>query len=67
MRRNRTLDASAVAKLRRWQRETKLVFFPPSTIDEVSGSLRYDGPPLTLEDMDAAITREAIRRAREED
>ena len=39
--------------------------FPPTTIDEVFGSLRYDGPPLSLEDMDAAITEEAKLRARD--
>jgi AbrB family looped-hinge helix DNA binding protein len=38
--------------------------FPPTTVDEVFGSLKYDGPPISLEDMDAAIVREAKRRAR---
>ena len=38
--------------------------FPPTTVDEVCGSLKYDGPPISLEDMDAAIVREAKRRAR---
>lgn len=30
--------------------------FPPTTVDEVFGCLKYDGPAATLEDMDAAIT-----------
>ena len=38
--------------------------FPDTTLDEVVGSMRYDGPPLSLEDMDAAVMREAKRRAR---
>lgn len=39
--------------------------FPPTTIEEVAGSLKYDGPPRTLEDMDRAITEEIEdRRAR---
>lgn len=28
---------------------------PPTTIDEVFGSLKYDGPPMTIEDMENAI------------
>jgi AbrB family looped-hinge helix DNA binding protein len=31
------------------------------TIDEVAGFLKYDGPPVTLEDMDRAIEDEARR------
>lgn len=39
--------------------------FPPTTLEEVAGSLKYDGPPKTLEDMDRAITEEIEdRRAR---
>ena len=38
--------------------------FPPATIDEVYGCLKYDGPPLSLEDMDRAVEREGRRRAR---
>lgn len=37
--------------------------FRPTTIDEVYGCLKYDGPPLSIEEMDAAIVREAKRRA----
>jgi len=32
------------------------------TIDEVAGSLKYDGPPVTLEDMERGIEEEARRR-----
>lgn len=36
--------------------------FPPTTIDEVFGILKYDGPPITIEEMDAGIAAEARRR-----
>lgn len=39
--------------------------FPPSRIDAVFGSMRHEGRLLTIEDMDAAIAREAKRRARD--
>ena len=39
--------------------------FPPSRIEDVSGSLRYDGPTVSLEEMDAAVMEEAKRRARD--
>ena len=39
--------------------------FPETTLDEVFGSMRYNGPALSLEDMDAAVMREAKRRARD--
>ena len=35
--------------------------FPPTTIDEVYGCLKYDGPPHTVEEMHEAIEREARR------
>lgn len=34
--------------------------FEPTTIDQVFGCLKYEGPPKSLEEMDAAID-EAIR------
>ena len=37
-------------------------FFPPTTIEQVFGMLKYDGPPVTLEDMDEAITAEVMAR-----
>jgi AbrB family looped-hinge helix DNA binding protein len=39
--------------------------FAPTTIDEVFGALRHDGPPLSPEEMDAAVAAEAKRRARD--
>ncbi len=38
--------------------------FPAMTLDDVVGILRYDGKPLSLDDMDAAVAAEAKRRAR---
>ena len=68
----------AIRDKRRWAAGTRLTvedtpdgvllkaspLFPPTTLDEVIGSMRYDGPALSLEDMDAAVMREAKRRAR---
>ncbi len=34
--------------------------FPPTELEEVFGSLPYEGPPLSLEAMDAAV-QEAVR------
>ena len=39
--------------------------FPASSVDAVFGSLHYQGPALSIEDMDEAISREAKRRARD--
>ena len=39
--------------------------FPETSIDAIFGSLRHSGPALSIEDMDAAIAREAERRARD--
>lgn len=36
--------------------------FPPTTVDEVFGSLKYDGPTISIEDMDKAIAMEVARR-----
>ena len=69
----------AIRDRRRWTPGTKLTVeetsdgvllraspaFPETTLDEVFGSMRYDGPALLLEDMDAAVMREAKRRARD--
>jgi AbrB family looped-hinge helix DNA binding protein len=35
--------------------------FPPTTIDEVYGCLKYEGPPVTIENMDKAIESETRR------
>ncbi len=39
--------------------------FAPSSIDELFGSMRHAGPALSIDDMDAAIAREAKLRARD--
>jgi len=36
--------------------------FPPTILDDVYGCLKWDGPPVSLEDMDAAITAEVLER-----
>lgn len=69
----------AVRDQRRWSAGTRLVvenveegvllraapLFPPTRIEDVIGCLNYKGPPLSLEDMDEAVAREARRRARD--
>lgn len=59
----------AIRDQRRWPSGTKLVVrdtpegvllspepvFPPTTVDEVFGMLKYDGPPISIEEMDAAV------------
>ena len=32
--------------------------FPPAKLEDVTGILKYDGPPKTIEEMDEAITEE---------
>jgi AbrB family looped-hinge helix DNA binding protein len=65
-----------IRDLRRWPPGTKLVventpdgvllkaapLFPPTRVEDVFGMLKYDGPPISVEDMDAAILEEARRR-----
>jgi AbrB family looped-hinge helix DNA binding protein len=36
--------------------------FPPTRPEDVRGILKYDGPPISIEDMDAAITEEVRDR-----
>lgn len=36
--------------------------FPETKIEDVYGMLRRDGPPISLEEMDKAITEEVRRR-----
>ena len=69
----------AIREKRQWAAGTRLTIeetaegvllraspiFPETTLDEVFGSMRYDGPALSLEDMDAAVMREAKCRARD--
>ncbi|MCF8503307.1 MAG: AbrB/MazE/SpoVT family DNA-binding domain-containing protein [Caulobacter sp.] len=66
----------AVRDQRGWKPGTKLTveetpdgvllkpepLFPPTTLDQVYGCLKWDGPPVSLEDMDAAITAEVLER-----
>lgn len=68
----------AIRDKRRWAAGTRLTIeetsegvllksaalFPQTDLDSVCGMLKYDGPALTIEEMDAAIVREARRRAR---
>jgi AbrB family looped-hinge helix DNA binding protein len=35
--------------------------FPPTTVEEVYGCLKYDGRPVRIEEMDEAVAREAER------
>lgn len=39
--------------------------FAASSIDALFGSMRHDGPALSIDDMNAAIAQEAERRARD--
>ena len=39
--------------------------FPATTFDEVRGCLKYDGPPVTMEEMDEAVARETRRMLEE--
>ena len=66
----------AVRDQRGWKPGTKLTveqtpdgvllkpepLFPPTTNEEVYGCLKWDGPPISLEEMDAAITEEVRER-----
>ena len=68
----------AIRDKRRWAAGTKLTIeetsegvllksatlFPETDLDSVCRMLKYDGPALTIEEMDEAIVREARRRAR---
>jgi len=66
----------AIRQRRKWGPGTRLIveetpdgvlrkpapFFPPTRPEDVAGMLAYDGPPKTIEEMDAAITAEIKRR-----
>ncbi len=68
----------ALRDARKWRPGTKLVveetadgillraapMFPATTIEEVFGSLKYVGPPISIEDMNAGIEAEVLRRAK---
>lgn len=69
----------AIRDQRRWSAGTKLTVedtpegvllkagpvFPESSIDAVFGSMRRAGKALSVDEMDAAVAREAKRRARD--
>ena len=69
----------AIRDHRRWAPGTRLTvedtpegvmlkpapIFAPTRIEDVFGCLRYEGPPRSIEEMDAAITAEAQARARD--
>jgi AbrB family looped-hinge helix DNA binding protein len=66
----------AVRDRLRWEPGTRLIvedteagvlltaepLFPPTRPEDVFGSLKYDGPPKTIEDMHEAVLAEAARR-----
>jgi AbrB family looped-hinge helix DNA binding protein len=43
---------------------TATPLFAKTAVDSVYGSLKQNGPALSLEDMDKAVAQEAARRAR---
>lgn len=67
----------AIRDRRRWTQGTRLSvedtpdgvmlkatpLFPDTAIDAVFGSMKHCGPALSLDEMDAAVAREAKRRA----
>lgn len=69
----------AIRDIRHWPAGTRLAVedtpegillkpipvFPQANIDVVFGSLRHSGPALSIDDMNAAVAREARRRARD--
>ena len=69
----------AIRELRHWPAGTRLTVestsdgvllrpaasFPPTSIEEVFGSLAYAGKAKSIEEMDAAVAAEAKRRARD--
>lgn len=66
----------AVRDRQKWDAGTRLVvedrpdgvllkrerLFPETRPEDVYGSLKYDGPPKTIEEMDAGVLEEARRR-----
>lgn len=43
-------------------REPEAPVRPPTTVEQVRGMLKYDGPPISIEEMDRAVLEEAGRR-----
>ena len=44
--------------------EGEVRILPVRSLKQLAGSLKYDGPPKTLEDFDEAITQKVRERAR---
>ena len=77
--RGQVILLKAIRDLRHWPVGTRLAVentsegvllkpasvFPPSSVDQVFGSLAHKGAALSVEDMEAAIATEARRRARD--
>ena len=69
----------AVREQRNWPAGTRLLventaegvllkpleLFPRTSVDTAFGMLSYKGPAKTIEEMDAAVVAEAVRRARD--
>ncbi len=69
----------AVRDRRRWSPGTRLTveetpegvllrpapLFPPTRMEDVFGSLKYDGPPKTIEEMDQAVLEQAAQEWRD--
>ena len=67
---------AAIRNKRHWRAGTKLIvedtpegvllksapLFAPPRMEDVYGMLKYDGPPVSIEDMDAGIEAEFRRR-----
>ena len=43
-------------------RAAKSALFPPTRMEDVYGAANYKGPPVSIEEMDAAIEAEVRRR-----
>lgn len=66
----------AIRRKRHWGAGTRLIvedtpegvllkpapLFPPTRLEDVFGCAKYDGPPISIEDMDAAVEKEVKRR-----
>ena len=57
-----TMLATQVMMTRRDESLKPAPLFPPTTIDEVFGSLKYNGPPISIEEMRVAVIEEAARQ-----
>jgi bifunctional DNA-binding transcriptional regulator/antitoxin component of YhaV-PrlF toxin-antitoxin module len=72
----RTVVPPAIRARRKWEAATRLEWedtpegvlvrqvplFPPSRLEDVLGALKYDGPTVSIEEMDAAVLAEAAKR-----